>query len=235
LNLAAQWFRRQGVINPDSLSGRIWVVPNGVDLDYFSPGGTGREPHTIVISGKMSYHANVTAVVRFVNDVMPTIWAQLPDARLWVVGKNPPREIRRLGTQWKDSAAVPYRCNGSARGRVLITGEVEDIRPFLRRATVAVAPIQYGAGIQNKVLEALACGTPVVATPPAVSTLALSPGSDLLVAESPDELPRMILAVLRNTDLACRLGLAGRRAVEHSYRWNSAVATLEKVYQEAHA
>lgn len=233
LLLAGQWLRREGGSGDDLPPGRVRVIPNGVDLEYFSPTAEKRRPNSIVISGKMSYHANVTAVVRFVEEVMPKVWAQLPDAQLWVVGKNPPREVRRLGTAWAHGEAVPPSWNGSRRSRVLITGEVEDVRPYLRRAAVAVAPIRYGAGIQNKVLEALACGAPVVATRPAVSALAVSSGNDLLVAETADELPRMVLAVLRNPELSCRLSMAGRRAVEQRYGWDSAASALETVYQEA--
>jgi glycosyltransferase involved in cell wall biosynthesis len=233
LLLVEQWLRQNGASAGDLPADRVRVIPNGVDLDYFSPTGEKRAPHSIVISGKMSYHANVTAVIRFVEEVMPKVWEQLPDAQLWVVGKNPPREVRRLGTAWKDGEALPPAGRRRCRGRVLITGEVEDLRPYLRRAAVAAAPIRYGAGIQNKVLEAMACGAPVVATPPAVSALALSPGNDLLVAENADELPRMVLAVLRNPELSCRLSLAGRRAVEQRYGWGSAASALERVYQEA--
>ncbi len=233
LRLVEQRLGQGGAPADDLPADRVRVIPNGVDLEYFSPTGERRVPHSIVISGKMSYHANVTAVIRFVEEVMPKVWAQLPDAQLWVVGKNPPREVRKLGTAWRDGEAVSSADRRNCRSRVLITGEVEDIRPFLRRAAVAAAPIRYGAGIQNKVLEALACGAPVVATPPAVSALALSPGNDLLVAENADELPRMVLAVLRNPELSCRLSLAGRRVVEQRYGWDSAASALEKVYEEA--
>jgi polysaccharide biosynthesis protein PslH len=125
----------------------ISVLPNGVDLEYFIPDdSSGREKETLVISGKMSYHANVSMVKFLVDEIMPIVWSKKPTAQVWIVGKNPPQSIISFG-------------NNPA---ITVTGVVDDIRPFLQRATISVAPLQYGAGIQNKVLEALACATPVV-------------------------------------------------------------------------
>jgi len=116
-----------GGADGDRLAARLRVVPCGVDLDYFSPPDGPRDRATLVMTGKMSYHANATAAVRFVEGVMPAVWAQRPDARLVIVGKDPPREVVRLQ-------------HGRA-GRVEVTGSVDDIRPFLRTATMAIAPI----------------------------------------------------------------------------------------------
>jgi polysaccharide biosynthesis protein PslH len=206
--------RNSADLRPD----RVEVVPNGVDLDYFYPSTDAREPLTLVITGKMSYHANATAVVRFVEDVMPAVWRQIPDARLWVVGKNPPPEVARLG-----------------RSNVLVTGAVEDIRPYLRRAAIAVAPIQYGVGIQNKVLEAFACGTPVVATPQAVSALEAKPGKDLVVASAPAELAASIIALLGDPGRQASVGAAGRAFVECHHDWRTIAVRLAEIYADAAA
>jgi glycosyltransferase involved in cell wall biosynthesis len=230
--LADRWHPRQNGSGESSTS-RIRVIPNGVDLGYFSPAEGPRDPQTLVISGKMSYHANVTAVVRFVQDVMPKIWSELPGVRLLIVGKDPPGEVRRLGVAWDNGQSPVPEMNGSHETRVQITGTVEDIRPFLRRATVAVAPILYGAGIQNKVLEALACGLPVVATPGAVSALGARPGHDLLVARDAGELAAATLSLLRNPELRARLGDAGRALVEQQHQWRSVARDLGGVYREA--
>ena len=113
----------------------VSVLPNGVDLTYFHPDKTvARQAETLVVSGKMSYHANVSMVKYLVENIMPIIWERKPGVKLWIVGKNPTKEIRDLA---ENSA-------------ITITGTVEDIRPYLQSATVAVAPITYGAGIQNK-------------------------------------------------------------------------------------
>jgi polysaccharide biosynthesis protein PslH len=232
LKLAKNGHQRNGGKAIQSPTANITVVPNGVDLDYFSPGKETREPLTLVITGKMSYHANVTAVVGFANKVMPTIWAKLPETQLWVVGKDPAPEIQRLGIPWNGHHCSSRRGNGSD-SRIKITGGVEDIRPFLHRATLAVAPIRYGVGIQNKVLEALSCGTPVVATEPAVAALRISAGRDLLVARDERQLAESILSSLKNPQLCTRLSLAGRLFVEREHGWRPIVRTLTEIYRTA--
>ena len=195
---------------------RVTVVPNGVDLGYFTPLEGEREKSTLVITGKMSYHANETAVVGFVKEAMPRIWAERPDAQLWVVGKDPSRQIRELRSD-----------------RVVITGTVPDIRPFLQRASIAVAPIQYGAGVQNKVLEALACGTPVVATPQAVAGLAVQSGVHVAVGHGMEGLADAVLLLLSNPGQRRFLGKSGRCFVETNHDWSAIARLLESVYHEA--
>ena len=229
--LADAWCRRHRV--PCWPHDRIAVVPNAVDVDYFSPTSVPRDPLTLVITGKMSYHANVTAVVRFVEDVMPLIWAQLPEVRLWIVGKDPAPQIRKLGVHVSEPWAQPFSSNGSRRSRVQITGTVPDIRPFLRRATVAVAPIRYGAGIQNKVLEAFACGTPVVATPEAVTALGARHGTEMLVGASPRELADGVVGLMRDPTRRAGLGEAARAFVLREHGRQALARSLAGVYREA--
>lgn len=198
---------------------RIVVVPNGVDLEHFVPSDAPRETATLVMSGKMSYHANVAAVVRFAEDVLPRIQAQRPDVQLLVVGKDPAPEVLRLGGQ---------------RG-ITVTGTVPDVRPYLQRAALAVAPIQYGVGIQNKVLEAMACGTPVVATPTAVEALGAIPGRELAVARNAEETAEVVLDLLTAGETRKAMGCAARRYVEQHHAWPAIAQRLAQVYVEAAA
>jgi polysaccharide biosynthesis protein PslH len=196
---------------------RVCVLRNGVDLDYFTPGEFAkREAATLVVSGKMSYHANVTMTLHLAQDILPLVWKERPDVKLWVVGKDPPRELLAL----------------AQNPAVLVTGSVKDIRPFLQQATLAAAPITYGAGIQNKVLEAMACATPVVATPQAVSALSIRDGDEILLAEESDQFARKILDLLSDASMQERVGQAGRLAVETKYSWGAIAAQLEQVYQD---
>jgi sugar transferase (PEP-CTERM/EpsH1 system associated) len=196
----------------------ISVLPNGVDLAYFAPdSGVSREDATLVVSGKMSYHANVTMVFALVNQILPLVWERRPDVKLWIVGRDPSNQIKNLA---QDPA-------------ITVTGTVNDIRPYLRAATIAVAPIQYGAGIQNKVLEAMACGAPVIATPQAISALEAQPGQDLLVADQPDEFAESILALLHDRQQQRKLSAAGRRYVEQHHNWDHIAAQLEEIYLSA--
>ncbi len=139
-----------------------------------------------------------------------------------IIGQNPP------GTISNSQLAIP-----AGRGAVEVTGYVSDIRPYLRRATVAVAPMAYGAGIQNKVLEAMACGTPVLATRQAVAALGAVDGTEVLVAEGAEEFARRILEMLADAELRERTGRAGRRYVEREHDWNCMAERLESIYREA--
>ena len=233
LALGEKWHQRHKTNSGQWLSPRIAVVPNGVDLEYFSPNGEARKPMTLVISGKMSYHANVTSVVHFVKNVMPKVWSELPEARLWIVGKDPSREIQSLGIPWseKQPSCIPQKNRWESR--IQITGTVDDIRPYLRKATLAVAPVQYGVGIQNKVLEALACGTPVVATPQAATALQVRSGQDLVIAQNQQELADSILTLLKNPQQCQNLGRSGRLYVERQHDWRSIVRGLTEIYRDA--
>ncbi len=196
----------------------IRVLPNGVDLDYFHPQPSiEREMDTLILTGKMSYHANVAMALFFVREVMPLVWAKRPTTKVLIVGKDPTADVRALSNDL----------------RVTVTGTVSDLRAYLLRATLAVAPITYGAGIQNKVLEAMATGTPVVASPIAVSALSAVPGRDLLVGETPAELAGAILLLLDDSVARSSMAIAGRAYVETHHRWADVVDHLEEIYHSA--
>lgn len=196
---------------------RLRVVPNGVDLDYFRPSVTPRQADTLVLSGKMSYHANVTAVLHFIREILPLIWKERPQTRLWIVGQAPPTSIRSL----------------SSDSRILVTGYVPDVRPYLTQASVAVCPLVYGAGVQNKVLEAMACATPVVCKPIGLSALKAQVGEEVLAANTPQAFAQQVLRLLNDPVLANRIGQAGRRFVERNHSWSSVLEQLEETYAEA--
>ena len=195
---------------------RLIVLPNGVDLRYFRPMGLERRPDTLIFSGKMSYHANVAAALYLVQEVMPHIWARRPQVQVWIVGKDPPSVVREL----------------AADDRVLVTGTVPDLRPYLAQAAVAITPLRYSVGIQNKVLEAMAMGTPVVTTPATCRALAVEPGRDLLVAETPAGLAEAVLSLLADEARRRQMGRAARRYVETHHDWNAVAARLGAIYRE---
>ncbi len=195
----------------------IEVVPNGVDLDYFRPTGAPREPGTIVFSGKMSYHANEAAALFLLDAIMPLVWREHPGARVVLAGAAP-------GPRLRARARDP---------RVTVTGFVPDLRPYLASAAVAVAPIRYGVGVQNKVLEAMAMGAPVVAARQATVALAARPGADLLVADDAPAFAAQIGALLDDPARAAALGRAGRAYVEAHHSWGASAAALERCYAAA--
>jgi glycosyltransferase involved in cell wall biosynthesis len=201
----------------DSRSVKIDVLQNGVDLKYFLPGEGKRHKETIVVSGKMSYHANIAMVKHLVEVIMPQIWAQKPEAKLQIVGKDPPRLIRAMGEQ----------------PRVTVTGTVSDIRPYLQKATLAVVPITYGTGIQNKILEAMACATPVVVSSHAASSLQAVEGHEVLVADTASDFASAVLALLGDSGRRTSLGTAGRSYVERNHDWFRVAAQLVDIYDMA--
>ena len=197
----------------------VTVIPNGVDLTFFSPGEAAREAEEILLTGKMSYHANVAAAVQLVRVIMPLVWASRPKVRVVLAGKSPTREVRDL--------------ERIRPGFVTVTGTVPDLRPYLRRATAAVTPLVYGVGVQNKVLEAMACATPVIATPQAASPFAIASGQEIMIAETPEAFSAAILKVLGDEPLRRRLGQNGRRYVEQHHDWGAMAGRLEEVYAAA--
>lgn len=211
---AAAFLRLAGPAAQDRLS----VLTNGVDVSYFSPatGGSGASDR-VLFSGKMSYHANTAAALWLAQEIMPHVWKAHPTAKLVLAGKDPPEALLDLVSD----------------SRIEVTGYVEDMRTELRRASLAVAPLRYGAGIQNKVLEAMACGVPVVATPAVCEALRVRRGTDVLVAETAEDIAQRIVELLARPALRGEVGDAGRRYVAEHHDWTALGKRLVDLYREA--
>lgn len=195
----------------------VAVVPNGVDLDYFRPLEGPPQPATLVFSGKMSYHANITAALYFARSVLPSIRRQVPQVRLRIVGSDPPPAIRALG----------------ADPRIEVTGALPDLRPAIGSATVAVCPVTVKVGIQNKILEAMAMRVPVVASRQGAVGLQARIGEELLVGNDADEFARHVVGLLTDEVRRSSVAAAGRRYVERAHRWADAATDFDTLYREA--
>jgi glycosyltransferase involved in cell wall biosynthesis len=195
--------------------GKISVLLNGVDLEYFTQGHEPRAKDLIIFSGKMSYHANVHAALNLVKQIMPVVWMHKPNIRVQLAGKDPPREVRMLAEEDR---------------RVEVTGTVKHLPAYLQKATLAVAPVMYGVGIQNKVLEAMACATPVLTTPQGVSALGAVVGRDVLTAGTTEEFALKLIKLIDNQIMAEELGLNGRKYVEKNHDWNLIIMDLLDYY-----
>jgi polysaccharide biosynthesis protein PslH len=203
-------------IRDGKTSAPISVLSNGVDQAYFKPNpDIARNPETLVFSGKMSYHANISMLKYLVNKIMPLIWRQRPNIRLLVVGKDPSPEIKRMGEH-------PL---------ITITGTVSDIRPFLWKAAIAVVPLVYGAGVQNKILEAMAVGLPVVTTSKALLSLAVTPDHEILIGDTPEEFTGSVLRLLDHPSWACEIGDSGRLYVQENHNWLTIAGKLAGIYK----
>jgi glycosyltransferase involved in cell wall biosynthesis len=191
------------------------VNSNAVDLRRFAPQADDRLRDAIVFSGNLGYFPNVDGVVWFAREVLPRIRAEVPSASLTIAGARPARAVRQL------AALGPH---------VAVLGPVPDLAPHIARASVAVAPLRAGSGQSLKVLEAMACRTPTVATRRAVDGLAVEDGTHLLLADDVEEFARQVVRLLRDRALAERLAAAGRALVEARYDWEASVAALDAIY-----
>lgn len=207
-----------GLPNTTAVAKQIDVLPNGVDLAYFQPNeAIRREPQTLVLTGKMSYHANIAMTKHLVEEIMPIVWAEKPEVQVYIVGKDPTPDLVAFAETYS---------------QVTVTGFVEDLRPYLQRATLAVAPLTYGAGIQNKVLEAMACATPVITVPRAVNALQLEVGKDVVVAEVGRPFAQAICHLLDQPQERAMIAQNGYQYVQTNHNWDMIAQKLERIYQE---
>ncbi len=189
---------RQGVGDHAGLT----VVSNGVDLDYFSP-EPDSDSKTIVFIGVLNYKPNVEGIVWFVQRVFGRLREQIGDVRLMIIGRHPTARVEAL-----DSHAG-----------VDVVGSVPDVRVYLRRAAVVVAPLQMARGVQNKVLEAMACGRVVVCSPQAAEGIHAHDGQHLLVADQPGHWASQLQIALTDARLRQEVGAAARHHVVEHYSW----------------
>lgn len=206
----AEWIAR------NCRESKIWVMPNGVDTEYFRTNSPNRPASALLFTGVMNYAPNNDAMLFFVRDVYPRIRERIPDVTLTIAGRNPTVQLRDLAAQTPG---------------VTMTGFVDDIRPYFNNATVYVSPLQSGAGIKNKILEAWSMGLPVVAT--RVSCSGIEAASDnILVAESPEAFSDQVSMLLSNAKLRAELAKNGREKAERSYSWRSRGEMLVDIFDE---
>jgi sugar transferase (PEP-CTERM/EpsH1 system associated) len=216
--LVAERERRLWSDLPAALQSKVHVVRNGVDLQFFAPRrSSDPAADTIVFTGAMDYYANVDAVTFFAREVLPRVQARRPGAQFIIVGSRPTDQVRAL----------------SALPGVQVTGFVDDVRDWYARAAVCVVPLRIARGIQNKLLEALAMGRPVVCTAAAADGLGAGGGDGIRIADGAPALADAVVEVLADRAGAATQAAAGRRFVEREYEWDGAMAMLERLLERA--
>ncbi len=192
------------------------VLRNGVDLEAFRPAREKAEPGHLVFTGVMNYYPNVDGCVWFVQEILPRIRERAPEARFTIVGAHPTQEIENLAEE----------------SGVEVTGFVDSVTDWLDRAAVAVAPLRIARGIQNKVLEAMSSGLPVVGTTSATQGVEGRAGRDFLLADDATAFADHVCTLLEDEQRARELGEAARRFVEENYDWEAVFRHLDTILEK---
>jgi glycosyltransferase involved in cell wall biosynthesis len=166
----------------------------------------------------MSYFPNIEAVRFFTDAIWPLVREAVPEARFTIVGRNPDPSLRALA---------------DADPGISVTGTVPDIRPYIEQATLYVCPVQTGAGIKNKVLEAMAMQRPIVATSFACTGIDVRSGVHMLLRDDPEEFAAAVIGLLRDPAQRARLGRSARQMVEQQYGWTANAQHVESLYYQA--
>lgn len=205
-------------VDRDAIDPSVHLVPNGVDTDYFNtkhlPLNT--KHYSIVFTGNMSYAPNVDAACWLVKDIMPLVWEQQPHGiKVLIAGADPKPAVRAL-----------------AGPKVTVSGRLDDIREAYAAASIFVAPMRIGSGMQNKLLEAMAMGLPCVTTSLAATPLGATPGEHLLVGDTASDIADLIVK-LGTDELHRAIADAGHRFVQERYAWPAAVEPLESILKQS--
>ncbi len=195
----------------------VQVVDNGVDQAYFAQVSGDRDPQRILFLGSLDWRANLDALEIMLERIFPRVLAEVPAARLCVVGRNPP-------------AALVRRLN--AIDGVQLYADVPDVRPYLGGCGVMAVPLRMGGGSRLKILEALAAGLPVVSTRIGAEGLHLRPGQDLAVVEGVDAMAAALVEAIRRPGPIRAMADSGRRLVRERYDWDVLADKLERVWEE---
>ena len=195
----------------------VRAVPTGVDTDYFAPQAIAERPRSLVFSGAMDWYPNEDGILRFIETTLPLIRREEPEVSLTVVGRSP----------------TPQLHAAAAGAGVRVTGTVDDVRPSIAEAEVAIVPLRIAGGTRLKIFEALAMGKPVVSTSIGAEGLPLESGRHLMVADEPAAFARAVVSLLRDPGKRRALGEAGRRLVEKKYSWAQVASRFESLLEEA--
>lgn len=205
------------------LEDRVGVICNGVDADFFAPANGGKSVFPaneipVVFTGAMDYWPNIDAAIWFAREILPVVRGHLPALRFYVVGRSPDPALTALAD--------------ASNGAVVVTGTVDDVRPYLAHSAVAVAPLRIARGIQNKVLEAMAMSKPVVASAQCAGPINAVPGEHLIAASTPEDYAKAIVALVQDRPNAEALGTRARAHVVDHYSWDAHLASLDQYIGE---
>ncbi len=193
----------------------IFFNPHGVDAHYFTPDtNMPRIPNSLIFTGNMNYTPNIDAAQYFCQDILPSIRIRVPDIKLFIVGADPSSEIKSL-------AQDPS---------IRVTGRVPDLREYMNRTQIAIAPIRIGAGLQNKVLEGMSMRMPMVITSVANEGIQAIDGQNVLIADSPEDFTDRIISLLCDTERQSQIGARAREFIVQNWSWEKHFGNLEQMF-----
>ncbi len=200
------------------VANKITYFNNGVDTDFFSPDQHFVNPYKVgtkvlVFTGAMDYWPNVDAVRWLAYELFPAVRTKIPGLEFYIVGARPSKKVLEL-------SAIPG---------VVVTGSVDDVRPYLAYSEIAIAPLRIARGIQNKVLEAMAMEKTVVASPQALEGITAIPGIEIFVADGVEEYINHLISLLQNPRI--EVGKAARRRVIEDYNWDKNLSRIDRLLQ----
>jgi glycosyltransferase involved in cell wall biosynthesis len=199
---------------------KVSVVPTGVDVDYFAPPSPAAAASGLIFIGSMDWLANVDGVTWFARDVLPLIRRKRPECTFTIAGRLPPPEIRELGER---------------DPRIIVTGTVPDVRPFLWGAAVSVVPLRIGGGTRLKIYEAMAAKVPIVSTTIGAEGLEVNPPDDIRIADTAEEFAAECLELLGDREAACRIATAAWTMVSSRFSWAQVAREFAGVLERAPA
>jgi sugar transferase (PEP-CTERM/EpsH1 system associated) len=210
----------QALLKKNSPKARVSLFPNGVDCNYFQSlkiKENETDEVTLVFTGSMSYYPNIDAMEYFCENVFPLIKEKLPNVKLYIVGSAPSPNIQRL----------------AQKETIIVTGKVDDVRPYLAKATVCIVPLRIGGGTRIKILEAWASGKAVVSTPLGAEGLeGVRADENIIIAELPSQFAIRTIDVVRNSNLREKLATEGRKLALRKYDYQKILNRVSKIYQK---
>ena len=193
----------------------VFEVPTGVDTEFFTPSGKEKvDPHNVVFTGSMDWLPNEDAIRYYTEQILPIVRRSIPNATLTVVGRNPYPSLLELSRQ--DPAIV-------------VTGRVEDVRPYMERAAAYVVPLRIGGGTRLKIFEAMAMEKPIVSTTIGAEGLPVTDGKELRIADTPETFAASVVDLLTNADAGRKLGQEAARVVREKFGWDGVAKRFAEI------
>jgi len=196
---------------------QVYDVPTGVDTEFFRPLGTAREPFELVFTGSMDWMPNEDAIIYFIEKIMPRISSWNPQLTLTIVGRNPGGRLKVLA---------------ESNRQIKITGRVDDVRPYIDKASAYVVPMRVGGGTRLKIYEAMAMAKPVISTTVGAEGLPIRDGKELLIADQPEDFAQAVIRTLSDAPFAAKIGEQARALVCERFGWERAAQAFMQVCEK---